>query len=194
VTCCESAWATLDDCPAGNKCSAGECLAPGECVASSDCSIEQVCDDAQGRCVAAECWPGHTDVCNGYTCFGGACKHSCSRDSDCESPMVCRLPFGDGGTDAGGTTVCAAPPLPRGHSCVPGDDCGTLSCCSSGGKMVCSACLPNGSECTRATDCISATCCPTDHFVTSDAVIHYVYSCSDPSVNEFPSLSMCAIF
>jgi hypothetical protein len=183
---CNSAF----DCPSGTKCSVlSTCIPPNQCLHSGDCAIDQVCDTAQRKCVAAECWPGHVDVCKGYTCVNGACKHSCSGNDDCQAPLVCRVPRADtdggtdaatdGGTDASRAKVCGPQPLYPGHSCVPGDDCGELSCCSSDGKMVCGQCLAKNAVCSRKSDCMTGLCCEASHYVTSDAVIHYIYQCAD---------------
>jgi hypothetical protein len=176
------------DCPSGSKCSVlFTCIPPNQCLHSGDCAVDQVCDTHQRKCVAAECWPGHLDVCSGYACVNGACNHSCSNDNDCQAPLVCRVPRADGGadagtdggTDAGRAKVCGPAPLYPGHACVPGDDCGELSCCSSDGKMVCGQCLAKYSVCTRKSDCMSGLCCEASHYVTSDAVVHYIYECVD---------------
>jgi hypothetical protein len=171
---------TAADCPSGDTCTAGTCLAPGECLSSNDCTIQQVCDTGQGRCVAAECWPGHEASCGDYACVNRACKHSCSASSDCQPPLVCRIPVGT----ATGTKVCGPAPLPSGHACTPGDDCGTLYCCNSGGNMVCSPCLPRLAGCEAGTDCAGGACCSFSYVTNGSGYRDPIFSCTDSTVDR----------
>ena len=135
--------ATSTSSPCGNT---GACNGSGACqlqasgvsCANASCSVStytppSTCSGA-GSCVAPA-----TMSCSPYVCGTGACKSSCTADSDCVSPNTCQ---GSGTTKncalkANGLTCTAAGQCISG-SCVDGVCCGSASCAA------CNACNISG--------------------------------------------------
>lgn len=140
-----------EDCLSTERCgSAGLCVSKSTCDAISDCDNTETCTN--GKCVPAECFEGHDDVCGGYTCgYPRRCNDHCAVSSDCKLGYGCKA-----------SACTPSGPTPNGVSCDEDEDCASLVCCGPAGARKCSdGCLPATSVCVLDSDCSDGHCCAT---------------------------------
>lgn len=158
---CNGAGACVAANPAGTSCGTPSCVGEDKVQA-------QACNSG-GACANA----GAPTVCPGsFKCVAGACKTSCTLDTDCVSGKVCS------------GNQCVDPKKANGIACSAGDECVSGFCAGTGNTKVCcnSACTGACNSCTLTGTV--GTCTPVAAGTTDT-------NCSATATNNLCTYGVC---